>query len=55
VVLLQVGDGRIAQLLGLDVGTVARGRRELLTQDVETERIRVTGGGRKSLEKKRQR
>lgn len=49
------GDGRIAELLGLDVGTVARGRRELLTQDVEIERIRSAGGGRKSVEKKRQR
>lgn len=47
------GDGRIAELLGLDVGTVARGRRELLAQDVELERVRATGGGRKSVEKKR--
>ncbi len=47
------GDGRIAELLGLDVGTVARGRRELLAQDVEVERIRGTGGGRKPVEKKR--
>ena len=48
------GDSRIAELLGLDVGTVARGRRELLEHDVVTERIRRAGGGRKSLEKKRQ-
>jgi len=47
------GDGRIAELLGLDAGTVARGRRELLTQDVEIDRIRAMGGGRKSVEKKR--
>lgn len=47
------GDGRIADLLGLDAGTVARGRRELVAQDVEVERIRATGGGRKSVEKKR--
>lgn len=47
------GDTRIAQLLGLDVGTVARGRRELLEQDVEFERVRGAGGGRKSVEKKR--
>ncbi len=46
------GDPRIAELLGLDVGTVARGRRELLEQDVEVERVRRAGGGRKRLEKK---
>ena len=47
------GDARIAELLGLDLGTVARGRRELLEQDVEVERVRKVGGGRKALEKKR--
>ncbi len=47
------GDAQIADLLGLDVGTVARGRQDLLQQDVEVERVRRTGGGRKSLEKKR--
>jgi hypothetical protein len=46
------GDVRIAELLDLDVGTVARGRRELLAQDVEVERIRRTGGGRQRVEKK---
>ena len=46
------GDTRIAELLGLDVGTVARGRRELLEQDIEVERVRATGGGRKPMEKK---
>jgi hypothetical protein len=49
------GDARIGELLGLDVGTVARGRRELLEQDVEIERVRVVGGGRKPVEKKRRR
>lgn len=47
------GDTRIAELLGLGVGTVARGRRELLDQDIETERIRRAGAGRPSVEKKR--
>jgi hypothetical protein len=47
------GDQRIAELLGLDPGTVARGRKELLSQDVELERVRRKGGGRKSVEKKR--
>jgi hypothetical protein len=47
------GDARIAGLLGLDVSTVARGRRELLDQDVEVERVRSAGAGRRSMEKKR--
>lgn len=47
------GDCKIADLLKMDVGTVARGRRELLQRDVEAERIRRTGAGRKPLEKKR--
>ena len=45
------GDRKIADLLGLDVGTVAKGRRDLLTQDVEHERVRKVGGGRKSVKK----
>lgn len=47
------GDRRIAQLLGLNRGTVARGRQELLNQQIEAERIRQAGGGRQSVEKKR--
>ncbi len=47
------GDARIAELLGLDVGTVSRGRRELVEQDIELERVRKAGGGRKPVEKKR--
>ena len=47
------GDARIAELLGLDITTVARGRRELLDQDVEIERVRRSGAGRRSMEKKR--
>ena len=48
------GDQRIAELLDLDVGTIAKGRHQLLEQDVELERVRRTGGGRKAVEKKRQ-
>jgi hypothetical protein len=48
------GDVRIAKLLGLDRGTVARGRQELLRQQMDTERVRREGGGRPSVEKKRQ-
>lgn len=47
------GDARTAKLLGLDITTVARGRRELLDQDVEIERVRRSGAGRQSMEKKR--
>jgi hypothetical protein len=49
------GDRRIAELLGLDPHTVAKGRRQLLAQDVKTSRIRAAGGGRKPVEKKRPR
>lgn len=49
------GDARIANLLGLDAGTVARGRQELLVQDVQLDRVRKAGGGRKGVEKKRRR
>lgn len=45
------GDEQIAELLGLDPNTIARGRRELLAQDVEVDRIRRKGGGRKSVKK----
>jgi hypothetical protein len=40
------GDATIAELLGMDPGTVARGRRELLSGDVEVDRVRRPGGGR---------
>ena len=49
------GDGKLAALLAMDVGTVARGRRELLSEDIEPDRIRRPGAGRKRVEKKRQR
>jgi hypothetical protein len=47
------GDQRMAELLALDVATVARGRRELLAGEVLRERVRRAGGGRKPVEKKR--
>ena len=46
------GDRKVADLLGLDVHTVARGRRELFGGQVEPERVRRKGGGRKAVEKK---
>jgi hypothetical protein len=47
------GDQRMAELLGLDVATVARGRHDLLAGRVLRDRIRREGGGRKPVEKKR--
>jgi len=47
------GDQRIARWTGLDVHTVAKGRRELLARDLELDRIRKPGAGRRSVEKKR--
>lgn len=45
------GDRKIADLLDLDVGTVARGRNDLLSQDIERDRVRRAGAGRKSIKK----
>lgn len=47
------GDRMISEFLGLDVHTVARGRRELFGDQVFRERMRKEGGGRKPAEKKR--
>jgi hypothetical protein len=47
------GDRQIAELLGLDPQTVAKGRRQILAEDVKTDRVRTAGGGRKPVEKKR--
>jgi hypothetical protein len=48
------GDRQLAQLLGLDAHTVARGRHELLTRKLSTDRVRRSGGGRHASEKKNQ-
>lgn len=45
------GDCKIASLLGLDQKTVARGRKELNSGEIETERVRKQGAGRKSVKK----
>ena len=47
------GDRRIGEFIGMDPHTVAKGRRELLEQDLEVDRIRKAGGGRKRVERKR--
>jgi hypothetical protein len=49
------GDRRLSELLKIDAQTVARGRRDLLEGNLDIERIRRPGGGRKPLEKKRPR
>ena len=48
----QGGDSIVAEFLGLDPHTVARGRQQLLDQNVTTDRTRRSGGGRKRVEKK---
>ena len=48
------GDRRIADFLGMDVHTVAKGRKELFEDSVDRNGIRVSGGGRKRVEKKHQ-
>jgi hypothetical protein len=46
------GDRKIAEFLGLEEHTVARGRRELFGEQVQRDRVRKEGGGRKPAEKK---
>src|SRR6266550_6853030 len=45
------GDRRLAEILGLDEETVARGRQELLAAKVQPDRVRQPGGGRPRAEK----
>ncbi len=46
------GDRKVAEFFGLDVHTVARGRRELFGEQVQRQRVRKKGNGRKRTEKK---
>lgn len=48
------GDRRIAEMTGMDVHTVARGRRELQSGNTDGEGVRRPGGGRRVVEKKSQ-
>jgi hypothetical protein len=43
-------DRQIAELLHLDPHTVAKGRRQLLAQEVAVDRVRRVGGGRKRVD-----
>lgn len=45
------GDRKIADLLGINKNTVAKGRRQLLAQDIDDDKIRQAGGGRTSVKK----
>lgn len=47
------GDAAIAEFLGIDPHTVAKGRNELLSRDIDVDRLRRPGAGRKKQEKKR--
>jgi hypothetical protein len=47
------GDRRMADFLGMGVHTVARGRQELFSNQVQRDGVRSAGGGRKAVEKKR--
>lgn len=40
------GDSFVAELIGVDAHTVAKGRKQLLERDVEMDRVRAAGGGR---------
>jgi len=46
------GDQKVAELIGINKNTVAKGRRQLLEQNVDEDKIRKAGGGRKSVKKK---
>ena len=45
------GDEKISQKTGLNVKTVSRGRKELLSENIDIDRIRKKGAGRPSLKK----
>jgi hypothetical protein len=45
------GDTYIASLLGMDPHTVARGRKELISGDLSSKKVRSAGGGRLLQEK----
>jgi hypothetical protein len=45
------GDHKIANLFAIDTHTVAKGRQELFSGDVQMHRVRKKGAGRKPVEK----
>ena len=46
------GDRQVAEFFNMDPHTVARGRKELQSGEVETDRIRKSGAGRPPIGKK---
>jgi len=48
------GDRQLAELLSMHTQTVARGRHELLTKQIDIDGVRHRGGGRHAVEKKHQ-
>jgi len=46
------GDQKISELLGIDAHTIAKGRKELYSDGIDTSRIRNAGGGSKKTKKK---
>lgn len=48
------GDRQIAELLGINEKTVAKGRKELLNNQINIDSVRKKGGGRYSIKKKSQ-
>lgn len=46
------GDQILSRITGMDVKTIARGRKELLSHDISPDRIRREGGGRPAIKKK---
>ncbi len=47
------GDKKIAELFCLDIHSVAKGRKEITSNDIDkTDRIRKSGGGRQAIKKK---
>lgn len=49
------GDKRVAEITGLNVKTVTRGRRELIAGEIDLDRVRAPGAGRPSVKKNRDR
>ena len=47
------GDNIISKLLGINVKTISKGRRELLNDSINIDTVRKKGGGRNEIQKKR--
>ena len=46
------GDTILSKLMGVDVRTISKGRKELLAHEILTDGVRAKGGGRPNLKKK---